>query len=168
MKRMTACILLLLFTLSLSGCTSTPESKEDTTILYYIRSAYQYHSDENVIVGEERALAPEQLTVEKLLDLYLDGPVGSDLTLPIPQATDLVDIQEYSGLVEITLTDTEHALTDAQFSLACVCLGKTLLENTDIIQISFFSGDRTMTVERENYLITDGVGVTEIRKEANP
>lgn len=168
MKRMTACILLLLVAFYMTACASSSESKEDTVTLYYIRSAYQYHSEENVIVGEERVYSPTELTVAILLEMYMDGPVGDGITAPVPKDTEIVDIRDYSGVLEVALSDTDQALSDIGFSLACVCIGKTLFDNTDIIQVTFFSGDRTMTVTRENYLITDEVKGTQTQKESTP
>lgn len=166
MKRIVACILLAVISLNFTGCVSISEDQEDTTTLYYIRSEYQYHNADNVIVGEDRTLAPKT-EIRQLLDLYLAGPVDDSLVSPIPKGIEVVDIREYSGLLELTLSDTE-ALTDAQFSLACVCLGKTMMEDPDIIQVTVISGERNMTVDRNNFLLTDEVGTSETSKEAIP
>lgn len=167
MNRIVACILLAVISLGLTGCVLLSEDQGDTTTLFYIRSDHQYHGPDNVIVGEIRTLAP-QTEPPQLLELYLSGPVDDSLTSPIPKGTEVVDIQEYSGLLEITLSDTEEKLSDVQFSLACVCLGKTMMEDPGIIQVTVFSGERTMTVNRNNYLLTDEVGTTESTKEAMP
>lgn len=167
MKRIIAGILLAVILLNLTGCVFTSEDTGDTITLYYIRSEYQYHNVDNVIVGEERTLA-SKTEIAHLLDLYLAGPVDDGLVSPIPKDTELLGIQEYSGLLEITFSDTESVLSDVQFSLACVCLGKTMMEDPDIIQVTVFSGERSMTVDRTNYLLTDEVGSAEISKEAMP
>ena len=103
-----------------------------------------------------------------MLDLYMAGPVDDSLISPIPKDTDLIDLQEYSGILEITISDTEKTLSDAQFSLACVCLGKTIMEDSGIIQMTVFSGERSMTLDRNSYLLTDEVGAAETSKEATP
>ena len=156
MKRKAAYILLAVISLVFSGCTSVSEDPGYTTTLFYIRSEYEYHSTDNVIVGERRALANET-EIDQLLDLYLAGPVDVSLISPIPKGTELLDIQEYSGLLEITFSDTEDSLTDAQFSLACVCLGKTMMEDASVLQVTVFSGERSMTVTRTSYFLTDEV-----------
>ena len=168
MKRLTSFVLLCLITFHLTACAYPSESKADTVTLYYIRSAYQYHSEENVIVGEERSYSPTELTVAKLLEMYMEGPVGDGISAPVPEDTEIVDILDYSGVLEVTLSDTDQALSEAGFTLACVCIGKTLFDNTDIIQVTFFSGDRTMTVTRDNFLITDEVKGTQTQKESTP
>jgi hypothetical protein len=168
MKRLFSFALLFLTVFHLTACIASPENMADTVTLYYIRSAYQYHSEENVIVGEERSYSPAELPVEKLLEMYMEGPVGDGIEAPVPEDTQIIDILNYSGVLEVTLSDTEHALTDAGFSLACVCIGKTLFDNTDIIQVTFFSGDRFMTVTRDNFLITDEVKGTQTQKETTP
>ena len=167
MKRITAWILFAVIALHLAGCSFASEDPGYTATLYYIRSEYEYHSTENVIVGETRSLA-YKAEISQLLDLYLAGPVDDGLISPIPKGTELIDIQEYSGLLEITFSDTAQTLSDAQFSLACVCLGKTLMEDPGIIQMTVFSGERSMTVDRNNYLLTDEVGATETTKEDIP
>ena len=167
MKRLAVFILVTVISLMFFGCGSTANESGYTATLYYIRSEYEYHSTENVIVGEARTLASEA-EIGQLLDLYLAGPVDDRLASPIPKGTDLLDMREYSGLLELTFSDTEAVLTDAQFSLACVCIGKTMMEDPDIIQVTVFSGDRQMTVDRNNYLLTDEVGDADISKEAIP
>lgn len=167
MKRIATCVLLAVCLLLFTGCSFLSEDQTDTFTLYYIRSEYMYHSSDSVIVGEPRTIAP-QMKIDQLLYLYLAGPVDDSLISPIPKGTELIEIQEYSGLLEITFSDTEKTMTDAQFSLACVCLGKTLMEDPGIIRVTVVSGDRNMTIDRNNYLLTDEVGTTETTKEAIP
>ena len=168
MKRLIAAFLSVVISLAFSGCILSADDPENTTTLYYIRSEYQYYGTDNVIVGEERIVVSRTDAFDQLLDLYLAGPLDDGLTSPLPQDTHLVDIREYSGLLEITLSDTEKTLSDAEFSLACVCIGKTIMEGSDIIQITVFSGERSMTVNRTNYLLTDEIDPSEMSKEAQP
>ena len=168
MKKLIAAILSITISLVISGCTFSSDDQGNTTTLYYIRSEYQYYSTDNVIVGEDRIFVSRPDAFDQLLDLYLAGPLDDGLISPLPRGTHLVDIQEYSGLLEITLSDTENALSDAEFSLACVCIGKTIMEDSDIIQITVFSGERSMTVNRTNYLLNDESHASEVSKEVQP
>ena len=168
MKKLTAAILLAVISTVFSGCMFASEDQEDKTILYYIRSEYQYYNMENVIVGEDRTLVSRSDELDQLLDLYLAGPVDDGLIAPFTRGTEVLEIREYSGLIEITLSDTGTAMSDADFSLACVCLGKTIMEDPNIIQITVFCGDRSMTVSRNNYLLMDDVTPSETSKEAMP
>ena len=166
MKRMITWMLLAAFALQLAGCYSASEDDAAGATFYYVRSAYQYHSGENVVVGEVRTSGAETSDIAQLVELYLNGPVTEGLVCPFPKDTQLISLLDHTGLLEMTLSDTVSALSDAQFSLACVCLGKTVLENTDIILVTFISGERSMTVSRDNYLTTDDVGTNEATKEA--
>ena len=168
MKRFIAAILSVVISLVFSGCTFAADDQENTTTLYYIRSEYQYYGTDNVIVGEDRILVSGTNEFEQLLNLYLAGPLDDGLVSPLPGDTHLIDIREYSGLLEITIADTEDSLSDAEFSLACVCIGRTIMEDSGIIQVTIFSGERSMTVNRTNYLLTDDIHASETSKEAQP
>lgn len=168
MKRLISAILVIVISLVFSGCTFATDDPEITTTLYYIRSEYQYYSTDNVIVGEQRVLVSKPDEMEPLLDLYLAGPLDDGLVSPLPRDASLIGIQEYSGLLEITISDTEKALSDSEFSLACVCISKTMMEDSDIIQITVISGERSMTVNRTNYLLADEIQASEASKEVQP
>lgn len=168
MKKITACILSAFIILLFSSCAFTSENVEENTTFYYIRSEYQYYNSDSVIVGEERTFISNTNDIHQLIDLYLTGPVDDSLISPVPRDTELIGIQEYSGLLEIIISDTERTLNEAQFSLACVCLGKTIMEDPKIIQVTIFSGDRSMTISRNNYFLTDEVGATVSSKEVMP
>ena len=168
MKKLIAVILSVVISLAFSGCILSTDDPENTTTLYYIRSEYQYYGSDNVIVGEERIVVSRTDTFDQLMELYLVGPLDDGLIAPLPKDTQLIDIQEYSGLLEITLSDTEIALSDSEFSLACVCIGKTIMESSDIIQVTVSSGERSMTVNRTNYLLVDEIHSSETVKEAQP
>ena len=166
MKKLIAAILAIVISLAFSGCTFSSDDTENSTTLYYIRSEYQYYSTENVIVGEDRILVSKTDDFDQLLNLYLAGPLDDGLVSPLPRDASLIDIREYTGLLEVTISDTEKTLSDAEFSLACVCISKTIMEDSSIIQITVFSGDRSMTVNRMNYLLTDESHSSETSKEA--
>ena len=168
MKRMIAYILTVIITSLLAGCASAPENEADTVTLYYVRAAYQYHSVENVIVGEQRTVTQTPLTPDQRLSMYMAGPTADGLVSPIPEEVQVLEILNHSGLFEVTFSDTEQLLSDARFSLACVCLGKTLFEDPDIIQLTVISGERTMTVSKDSYLLIDEVGAMEPPKEVTP
>ena len=161
-------MILFVFALQFTGCDYTSAEPTNGSTLYYIRSSYQYHSGENVIVGEDRVLGPEVSGTEQLVGFYLNGPVTEGLVSPFPAGTQLINVQDHSGLLEVTLSDANQTLSDARFSLACVCLGKTLLMDTDIIQVTFFIGGRSMTVNRDNHFITDEVSTNVTIKEVAP
>ena len=165
MKRVTAILLVLMLMFQFMGCSFEEEEPSDTYLLYYIRSTYQYHAEENVIVGEARPIGLKSDDIQLLVEQYLEGPISTELASPFPKQTELMDIRGFGTLLAITLSDTAPMLSDAQFSLACVCLGMSVLENTDFTQISFVSGDRVMDVDAESFLLTDGVGDTGITEE---
>lgn len=152
MKKLICLIIPLCFLLS--GCEFFAEQINDSVTFYYLRSTYQQDM-ETVIGSEERDAAGHRDDLSYLLALYLIGPSGDDLVCPIPKGIQISSVKQENNTVELRLSDTEKAMTDAQFTLACACLTMTCFDLTDAEEVTIQSGSRTITMTRENLSLTD-------------
>lgn len=148
MKRLIS--LLICTVLVLSGCKGS-----DMAHFYYPRAEIQYDCPDGVIASEERDTAGHGSHLSFLISLYLIGPLDSELASPFPTNTKLLSIEIKDSVLYIRLTDTSPALSDSQFTLACTCLTLTCLEITTVESVSITSGERDITLSRDQITLFD-------------
>ena len=149
MKRLTA--LLLLFALFLSGCGN--ELKEPVTF-YYLSSNYEEDMS-SAIDSERREAAGHRDDLMYLMALYLMGPADEDLHAPLPGDTTVQAAEMHGTNVTITLSDVSDSMTDFQFTVACSCLTLTCLDITEATNVTIISGDRSITLDANDLLLSD-------------
>ena len=154
MKRIVcAALAVALLASLLPGCGQ--KLKEPVTF-YYQKSTYQESMD-CPIAGEEREVAGHRDNLKYLLSFYLMGPINKDLVSPLPRGTLLYTIdQEGSGL-SIEISNTSDQLSDSAFSLACACLSMTCMGLTNAEEVTIVSGSRSLTLSRDNLLLSDTI-----------
>lgn len=153
MKRLFSLILILSF--FLSGCQALGGRIKEPVDFYYIRSDYQEDLS-TAFVREQREASGHLDDLSYLMALYLMGPVDESLRSPIPAGTRIFVEENNAYNVKLTLSDTEKSMTDAEFSIACACLSLTCLELTDTKEVTVTSGNRSVTMNRDNLEFTDG------------
>lgn len=157
MKRIVAIILSTALIFSFSSCGNKGGKSSDSVTFYYIRSEYEYNSDENVIVAETRNLSGSRDDLSYLLTLYMLGPIKENLVSPFPSRARILDIKEADTGITITLSGTDTLLSDSKFSLAAGCLAMTVLGIKDCGAVSVYSGERSITLTRENIILNDQI-----------
>lgn len=146
MKRWFAAALLCLL---LCGCGGYAQGLRDPVTFYYVRA--DYREDMSDPIGSERREASgHQNDLAYLLSLYLMGPVQSDLYAPLPRGTKVLALERSGEELRLALTDTEEKLSEAEFSLACACLSRTVLGLTQAQTVTVTSGGRSVTMTRDN------------------
>lgn len=155
MKRFIAILLIASLIISFSGCANKRDKFSDTVTFYYIRSEYEYNSDENVIVAEQRELSGSRDDLSYLLTLYLLGPLTENLESPFPSRARILDIKEADTEISITLSGMDTLVSDAKFSLGASCLAMTVFSLKDCFKVSVYSGERSITLTDDNIILTD-------------
>ena len=152
MKRILPLILAAL--IFLSGCNLSAERMKEPVTFYYVRSGFA--TDMSQVIGtEQREASGHRGDLSYLLALYLIGPSQEGLATPLPKGTRIITVEDRAGGIQLKLSDTEEAMTDAEFSLACACLSLTSMDLTGAERVTILSGNRTVTMTRENLELYD-------------
>ena len=161
MKRILCAALALILAFSLlSGC---GERVKEPVTFYYLRSGYQENMD-TMIASETREASGHRDNLRYLLAFYLMGPADKELSSPLPRGTVLYALEQETDSVTITLSDTSASLSDSEFSLACACLSMTCMELVPAEEVTVASGSRSLTLRRDNLILTDTVKPEENKK----
>lgn len=157
MKRFASLLIIFSLLLSFSGCGAEKKSPSDAVQFYYIRSDFEYHSEENVIVAEQRELSGSKDDISYMLTLYMLGPIKENLVSPFPSRARIIDIKEEDGSIRITLSGIDALLTDSKFSLACGCLAMTVFGIKDCQTVCVYSGDRSISLTKDSFTLNDQI-----------
>ena len=160
MKRLFCLALTAAVLLSMSGCGQ--KMKEPVTF-YYLNESYQA-TMYCALVCEEREVAGYRDDLKYLLSFYLMGPIGKGLTSPLPRGTLLYTVNQEGAKLTIEISNTSALLSDSEFSLACACLSQTCMGLTNAEEGTIVSGNRNLTLNRDNLLLNDTVTPEETEK----
>lgn len=148
MKRLICLILPLLF---LTGCSIIGERIKDPVTFYYIHAEYQKDM-RPVISSEIREASGHRDDLPYLLALYSMGPSDEDLKAPFPANTRITPTEHTEAGIVLSISGSLESLTDAQYTLGSACLALTCMELTDSSQITVISGDRSVTINKDNIM----------------
>ena len=150
MKRLIC--LIMLFSFALCGCSVDGERIKEPVTFYYIRTNYQKDMDQ-VIDSEVREASGHRGDLPYLLALYSMGPSKEELQSPLPRNTKIVVTECNADQVQLSLSDSGTALSDADFMLASACIALTCMEITEVQQVTVACADRIITLQEENLLL---------------
>ncbi len=157
MKRLICGALLCLL---LAGCGGYTEGLRNPVTFFYVRADYAQDMS-SPIGSEQREAAGHQGDLQYLLSLYLMGPYQEALAAAFPMGTKALSLKIEDSALDLKLSDTEDLLSDAEYSLACLCLSRTLLGLTDAQSITISSGERSITMTRDNVSTNDALEETQ-------
>lgn len=143
---------MLLFSLLLSGCSSSGEWIKEPVTFYYVQCDYQKDM-EQVIVSEVREASGHRNDLPYLLALYSMGPSSEDLESPFPKNTTILPTARTPYSIELTLSENAAAMTDSNLTLASACIALTCMELTDVQQVSVICGDWNITIREDNLVL---------------
>ena len=160
MKKLLYFFLSVIMLCALSGCQS-PDS--NTVTFYYCRNSQTnaYFEENSIICAESRDLTGHRTDLHYMLGLYLTGPMEEDLVIPFSRQTKLLSVQQQDDEILIELSDHTKTLSDSDFSLSCACLTLTCLDFTQCQSVTIVSGDRKVTMNRDNIILQDILPVQE-------
>lgn len=155
MKRLICALVLVC--LSLCGCVHMFSEFKEPVTFYYPRAEYQYGEEESVIANEQREASGHTSHINYLLAMYLAGPLDEGLASSFPAGTHLVNVEKKDNALTVKLNSALDSMSDHAFSLGCTCLTLTCLELTDVAEVTVVSGERSITISREDLTLYDDV-----------
>lgn len=150
MKRLSC--LILVFSLLLSGCSVLGERIKEPVTFYYVNTDYQKEMSQ-VIGSEVREASGHGDDLPYLLALYSMGPSKENLRTLLPRNTGIILSERTEHSIELTLSESATAMTDADYTLASACIAMTCMELTNVQQVSVVCGERSVTMRRDNLLL---------------
>lgn len=152
MKRMICIVLAIL--LFCTGC-GFPAEEEETVRFCYCRDSVNYGAEDGVLVWEERPLSGQSQDFESLLALYLQGPLSTDLTLPLPAGTSLVRVSRNGDDLTLTFSSKLSLVQGMDLTVLGLCISSTCFSLCDAGQVSLTtkSGGTVFTIRRDQEVI---------------
>lgn len=148
--------LMLSFCLCLSGCSTPGQWIKEPVKFYYIHGDYQQDMEE-VIVSEIREASGHREDLPYLLALYSMGPTNADYKSPFPPNTVILPIEHSGGNIVLSLSENALRLTDVEYTIASACIAMTCMEITDTQQVSVVCEDKSVTIGKDNLLLSGSV-----------
>ena len=151
--------LILTFVLLLSLCSCGETGKGQATF-YYQRIEFDFGSDTGVFVPEVHDVSGHEEDLRYLISLYLRGPTDQELTLPFPNGTILVELEQTDTELTVVLSSGAATLAPLDLITACGCLAKTCfaISNAQTVHIGSLpsvSGQQVdITFNRDSILLT--------------
>ena len=155
MKRILSLFLVLL--LLLCGCNNGTASTENTFTFYYLEHEYQYGQAASMVAPEHRESASQRKDLMYMMNLYMMGPAEEAHIMPLPAETRINCHEMEDGSIKLELSGAARLLSDSEFSLACTCLSLTCFNITESPEVTVVNGDRSITINRNNYLLKDDI-----------
>lgn len=159
MKRFIA--FLLTSCLLLSSCSTSGERIKTPVTFFYLQSELGYFSENGVIASEIREASGHATELSYLLALYLMGPSDESLTSPLPENCQLYYTEEMEETLILRISDLDNDFSDYDFSLACACLALTCFGITEAQNVTIYSGDRILEMNRHDISLYDSYSAVE-------
>ena len=147
--------LFLILCLLLSGCGLAGEHFKEPVPFYYLRSEYEYFTQDGVIVSEEREASGHREDLTYLLALYLMGPSEEELVSPLPRGIRIFKSEQTTDGITLQLSDSTATMTDLDFSLACACLTLTCLDISEEETVMILWGEEIITMDESCLTLFD-------------
>ena len=136
MKR---CILLLLCLLLLTGCSTDREEMVRPVRFYYgYRNAQSgdYGAESGALGWELRDLGAELMSMQEVLQLYLQGPEDTQLRTPFPKGLLVEQVAVEDAVLVVSFDGDLQSLTGVDRTLAAACLVQTMTQFSGIDAVS--------------------------------
>lgn len=153
MKRLVYLLLTCCF--FLCGCQLVGERLKDPVTFFYVKTEYDYFTQNGIIAGEPREASGHRDDLSYLLALYMMGPAEEELESPLPRGVMLYSAEQTADGIILNISNHESTMSDADFSLSCACLSLTCFDITDTQSVTVISGTRTITMDRDIIALYD-------------
>ncbi len=121
-----ACLFLII------GCHSVSKQDSNSVLFYYMHNDFKYGMESGVITPAAVTVNADDSDYESLLNLYFNGPTNYESISPFPSGISLVNLQMDNNKVQLVLSPHMATLSDSEFTVACACLTRTVVEMTGI------------------------------------
>lgn len=163
MKKQLVLILVTTLLLSLCACNTVSNNMRFPVKFYYCTDSISYGTPNGVITSEVRDCFPYADDTLALINLYFDGPKTSNCTSPYPSNVRATKLFFSDDVARIYLNDRFSDISGINFTMACACLAKTLMDfyacNTVEINYAraFNDGSTSVTITKDSMLFLDTV-----------
>lgn len=164
MKRLL--ILLLCTAALLAGCGTDQPKPENPVSFFYPRIEYTFGQADSVIAAESREGGNYKAEPEALLNIYLQGPVSSELRNPFPFGSGITELRQEEAVLQLVMNRKFSELSGIELTLACCCLTKTCLTVTECSTVQIIMEDltsetqRIITMDSQSLLLIDNIITT--------
>lgn len=158
MKRLI--ILLLSVMMLLTGCTSTKNISR-TVQFYYIHNEIEFGSKSGVIASNTVQIKYKNEDNLQILNRYFNGPTNYECISPFPAGITLIDFETTQDTARLTLSPHMSMLSGIDFTVACACLTRTVIELTGVqtvhlsIQDNLIDGQESIRLTMSSFTYWD-------------
>ena len=173
MKKLICLFLATLLLLPVFGC-QRPHTEFRYTF-YYPRADYGYNTQEgkfyNTIVEPELRKDIIDHSPDKILNLYLNGPIDQTLINPFSKELSVKSVSIDGDVLHIVITDHLSELTGIDLMITCACLARTGIEltNSSSVEIScqtaLLDGKKSVLFHKDSIIFGDTATATTHKQE---
>lgn len=171
MRRCLCIFLALLFLLGCAPQTDLAAQMQLPFDFYYRTVETDFNSENGVVCPQTRDLKRAQLpSLSELFELYMQGPEGEELILPIPKDAKLNSVDRKQGLVEFHFSEEYLTASGIELSIADACLAKTAFQLENVIRVRILVEDsgnhilRDTSLEKNDIVLFDDGSVSDRRE----
>jgi len=157
---------MLIAAMVLSGCAFGRERLKEPVTFYYLRQhsqqeAYDLFFSEGAIGSELREASGHRKELAYLLALYMQGPKDSQLQLPFPIGSKIVQTHMEDGKLTIVMNSISSRFNEMDVTVSCACLAKTcmVLVDVDSVTVESHTADSRVlfsrTFTKDNLILED-------------
>ena len=157
MSRITSLLIILALLLAFSGCGNNTESLEQPASFYYILET----AENSMFEAEVREIKPFFDDYLAIANHYFNGPSSDTYVNVFPAGLRAVSLECIDDKLQITVSDELSNLSYVEQSIACACMGMTLLELTGCAEIVIrlenrtFDGKESITLQLDDLYLFD-------------
>jgi len=154
-------ILFIALLLTLTGCTKHHNKIREPVNYYYLSTQTQLKDGGNVLSCEVRDKFGHSNDYAYLIGDYLLGPQSTNSISPFPAGTSLIHFDLMKDTALVNLSSHLALLKGQELTLACACIGRTVLEITGMksVQISaqndLLAGKEYITINESSLILAD-------------
>lgn len=138
MKRFISLLLIVVLFVSFGACS---KNNNESVLFYYLKTDFKFGTDQTIITPEKRDAAGHYNQYDKLMEAYLSGPIDSAYSSPFPSGTSLISLEINNTRAHIVVSSHLATLSGHKLTIACACIGKTLLEMVDVRSVEIKAQD---------------------------
>lgn len=129
-------LVVLLALLMLTGCAAPMQTPAVPMEFYYTRREAAYHTAEGTMARELRDLGREDMGVDEIVQLYLQGPIDPSLVSPFPTDAVCEEVILDGGILTLRMNESYAALKGVQKTAALACLTMTFSQLPSVREVS--------------------------------
>lgn len=158
MKKILYILLILILVLSQTACGKNDKQIDVPVNFYFPLANTAYGTQSGVIGAEIHDAEGHETDFYHLLRNYFEGPVSEEFVTFLPKGTELISFYDFDGRVQIILSPQISQLSEAELTVACACITRTVIELTDAASVQISADDNSLgDIEAIRFTLEDFV-----------